>query len=169
MKRILNRVIPIVQFGGALSALVAISPLLAKFSPDLSVVMNVSVIYALGVIGGIFLWQNYRIGAVLSIIHQILILPRVSIPEQFSYDLDDIFYFEIGMMEEEGGSKLNFDIGAQFGDITFLFGPNVTQTISQINAVSVVIIIYLILKWNDLDGLVRAADVKTDVPFDDEK
>ena len=153
----LDRGIAILQMAGAANAVAfAVWVALNNFSALLGLMLFVILtIYGLGFIGAILLWKRLRLGAVLSVVHWMVVMPAFAVLNVMAYDVDNIFHVDLILVLGESTVRFMLNWGVSVFTLTFRVG-GVTETTLGIDLVAMAVIGYLAAHWNELDRLVRA-------------
>ncbi len=127
------------------------------------ILFPVMLVYALGAVGALLLWRNLRLGIWISIAHQVLLAPLVSIRDTFEYALRGIAHLDIGysFVSENGSDSATevfrffFKMGASLLDITLNIGRSADVDQFGINLVPIALIVILLRLARRTDRLVR--------------
>ena len=114
-----TRGIPLLQIGGAVSAVFAVISI-APYATLGSVSVFVpflAVVFGLGVVSAVQLWRDGVSGRRYAVIHQALLVPKLSLPGLLTYDIQDILHCNVLFFRFENAFGGRFDTGFVFGQL----------------------------------------------------
>ncbi len=146
-----TRIIPILQIGGALSVIVATISVIPYSTPGSLIVFGIflAVVFGLGVVSAIRLWRDGVTGRRYAVIHQALLIPKLSLPGLLTYDIQDILHCNVLFIQFENAFGGRFDTGAVFGQLGLNLLVPTQGLVLGVNLVPIAAILML-RSWPDL-------------------
>jgi hypothetical protein len=152
MIRRLTIAMPFLQcIGAAIAAYQIFAVILSNGMDVLSgalgiIIAIMTMIFGLGVVGAICIWRGISVGLLISGVHQLFLIPLISMKEMVALQLQDLLTFFLVL------TFLGNEVGFEFAitlklDNVFVFLPTDETTIVGVNFIALVMAVYFFSVW----------------------